>query len=1095
MKATAEKSSSTSTMAAHVQAKPFFAKAGGGDFFAPANRAAPSSVQTKLTVNKPGDKFEKEADLMSEKVMRMPAPAPDEKIQKKEGEEIQKQSLPKDKVQNKEEEKLQRKEAGTPSVSDSTHSSINNKTTGGQPLSTDVRGFMEPRFNADFSNVRIHNDPESAGLSNQLSARAFTYQNHIFFSRDQYQPGTSEGKQLLAHELTHTIQQGHAIQRSPQVTTTAAPPTIQRLGIQDALDYFADKAYYIPGFRLLTILIGFNPINRQRADRNAANILRALIELIPGGHLITQALDNHGVFSNAGTWVEQQIATLGNIGSDIMSGLRRFLDSLSWSDIFDLGGVWDRAKSIFTGPISRLISFAASIVTGILQLIRNAILRPLAALAEGTAGYDLLKAVLGQDPITGDPYPRTPETLIGGFMKLIGQQEVWENIKKSNAIGRAWAWFQGALSGLMGFVRSIPARIIETLSSLTIQDVITVAGVFVKVGKAFLNIAGEFINWAGAQVISLLEIIFEVVAPGAVPYIKKAQAAFRTIIQNPVGFVGNMVRAAKMGFQQFANNIGTHLKNGLIKWLTGPLGEAGVYMPKSFSLMEIVKLVLSVLGLTWKNIRTKLVKIIPEPVLAGLEKTAGILVTLVRDGPVAAWEEIKAELSELKDQLIGKVTEMVTTEIVKAAILKLVSMLNLAGAVIQAIIAIYNTITFFIQKISQIAKVVGSFIDSIAAIAAGQVAAAAQKVEQTMANTLTIIIAFLAKFAGLGNVPEKIVGIINKIRKPIDKGLDKIAGWLGNLLKKFVAKVKDGAKKLMEWWKKKVTVKGGGESHTLTFEGNTKNARLVLRSEPEKPSVFLAKAAEERSVGSNARKGPIGIAVGHEKTIDSIQGRLKKVDDNNEAAASGKLAEKADADMKLLDGELGKLGSHIGTTLNTWGVKDGVVSDIPIPRGSFSLEQKKGIAAEHLRMKPGSADIVPDSKGNEVNLRKSASLARRHVVSSDDISKHYSSSIKGKKYSQAKLLIEQRGSISEARTPVPDPLSEATVSQGIKARYNKFFGYIKNIFIGDSKENSSIQQHLDDGHPEMAGAKLNEHVRRIKRSWAIDDSFTETPVK
>ncbi len=117
------------------------------------------------------------------------------------------------------------------------------------------------------------------------------------------------------------------------------------------------------------------------------------------------------------------------------------------------------------------------------------------------------------------------------------------------------------------------------------------------------------------------------------------------------------------------------------------------------------------------------------------------------------------------------------------------SMLNPAGAVIQAIIAIYNTITFFIEKIQQIAAVVASFIDSIAAIAAGMVAGAAKKVEQTMANTLTVVIAFLAKFAGLGDIPAKITGIIKKIREPIDKGLDKIVTWLGNMLKKLGAAI------------------------------------------------------------------------------------------------------------------------------------------------------------------------------------------------------------------------------------------------------------------------------------------------------------------
>ncbi|MDF0651252.1 MAG: DUF4157 domain-containing protein [Nitrospira sp.] len=834
MKASAEKSSSTVSRTATQSAqRPFFAKAGGGGFFDPVAGGAVPALQAKMRVNQPGDKFEQEADRMADKVMRMQAPASplredrlqrqaDDRLQKKEKEEdkIQKAAMPEEKLQksampeeriqkadDKEiqkaedekiqkaederiqkaptaEEKLQRKGNGVPTPGPSTQSAIQNQTTGGQPLSGETRGFMEARFGAYFGNIRIHSDPEAASLSNQLSARAFTYRNHVFFSRDQYQPGTSEGKQLLAHELTHTIQQGHAVQRRQQVTTTVTPPPVQRLGVQDALDYFADKAYNIPGFRMLTIVLGFNPINMRSTDRSAANILRALIELVPGGHFITQALDNHGVFNKAGAWVEQKLTALGDIGSDIVAGLKRFLDSLSWTDIFHLGDVWDRAKRIFTDPISRLISFAGSVVSEILKMVKDAILKPLAALAQNTRGYDLLKAILGEDPITGEPVPRTADTLIGGFMKLIGQEEIWNNIKKGNAVARAWAWFQGALSGLMRFVRAIPRRVIDTITSLTFQDIVTVAGAFTKVVGAFVNIAGEFLSWGLNQVISLLEILFSVVAPGVMPYIRKAQAAFVTILKNPIGFVGNLVHAGKMGFQLFAANIVTHLKTALIKWLVGPLGEAGVYIPKSFSLIEIVKLVLSVLGLTWQNIRSKLVKIIPEPVLVGLEKTAGVLVTLVKDGPAAAWEQIKAELSELKDQLIAQVTQMISIEVVKAAVIKLVSMLNPAGAVVQAIIAIYNTITFFIQKINQIAAVVASFIDSIAAIAAGQVTGAAKKVEQTMANTLTVIIAFLAKFAGLGNIPEKLVGIIRKIRQPIDKGLDKIVAWLGKMLKK-----------------------------------------------------------------------------------------------------------------------------------------------------------------------------------------------------------------------------------------------------------------------------------------------------------------------
>jgi hypothetical protein len=1045
-------------------------------FFMPARR--PAGVQAKMNVNQPGDKLEREADRMADKVMRQPAAAP---------------------VAEKKEERLppkaeggavlQRKEGGAPpNVDSATQSGIQSKLTGGQPLAGDVRAFMEPRFDADFSAVRVHHDAEAGALSNRLSARAFTYQNHIFFSRNQYQPGTSDGRHLLAHELTHTIQQGHSIQRSPEVTVGSTTPAVQRLGIQDALDYFADKAHWIPGFRLLTIVLGFNPINGRSVSRSAANILRGLVELIPGGALIAQALENHGVFARAGAWVEEQLGVLGDIGSQITNGLSRFLDSLSWTDIFDLGGVWDRGKAIFTGVIDSLISFGSNVVSGLMAIVREVILRPLARLAEGTPAYDLLKAVLGQDPITGDPVPRSPEILIGGFMKLIGQEEVWQNIQKGNALGRAWAWFQGALSGLMAFVTAIPGQIVATIQSITWQDVVTITGVFTKVGRAFLNVAGQFFSWAGAQVIMLLEIIFSVVAPGAVPYVKKAAGAFRTIIQNPIGFVGNLVRAGKLGFQMFASNIGEHLKTALIKWITGPLGEAGVYIPKSFTLIEIVKLVLSVLGLTWQNIRSKLVKIIPEPVLVVMEKTAGILVTLVKDGPAAAWQEIKNELNELKDSLISQVIQMVTTEIVKAAVVKLVMMLNPAGAVIQAILAIYNTITFFIQKINQIAAVVASFIDSISAIAAGQVGGAAKRVEQTMANTLTIIIAFLAKFAGLGNIPNKLVGVVKKIRAPIDKGLDKIVAWLGGLLKKIGAAAREGLQRFLQWWKKKVPVRGGDESHTLTFEGESSSARLVLRSEPMKPSVFLDQAGEKKNISPAKRKTPVSDAKTYETAIGKLQVELRKYDNKDSGAAvKGTAAKEADGLSKDMDKQLEGLAKHVGTTLEEWQVSDPIVKSgkITLPRGSFSFEQKVAVAEAF----PESAKA--NKAGDVINLRHRGQkrLARRHVVSSHDMATHYVQVLTNKKVSEGKLLLEQRSSIVKAQSPVAS-LTIPALQAAATNRYDAFFGYVRNLFVGDSRENSAIQENIDPHHPRMqAPGALDAHVRHVKRAWALNDSI------
>ena len=85
----------------------------------------------------------------------------------------------------------------------------------------------------------------------------------------------------------------------------------------------------------------------------------------------------------------------------------------------------------------------------------------------------------------------------------------------------------------------------------------------------------------------LFEIIFEVVSPGALAYIKKTGAALWSILKNPLPFVLNLIDAAKLGFQNFADNFVTHLKAGLIDWLTGSL--PGVYIPKGFTLGEFVQ--------------------------------------------------------------------------------------------------------------------------------------------------------------------------------------------------------------------------------------------------------------------------------------------------------------------------------------------------------------------------------------------------------------------------------------------------------------------------------------------------------------------------
>jgi hypothetical protein len=663
---------------------------------------------------------------------------------------------------------------------------------GGRALPEELRQDMEPRFQADFSRVRIHTDESAARASRQVQAQAFTVGERIYFAGGQFRPETGEGRELIAHELTHTIQQGaapQAIQRMPETAVLEhSGEQAQRWDLPDPRRLIADRAAAIPGFTMLTVIIGRNPITGSAVDRSAGNLLRGAIELMPGGVLVTQALANHGIFDRVSAWVEPRFAALRDLGASLIESIRRFIADLGVGDLLDPVGVWNRARNLVSGIIDRVLSFARNLASGILDLIRDAVLRPLAGLAAGTRGWDLLCAVLGRNPITGEAVPRTAATLIGGFMRLIGQEEVWQNIQRGNAIGRAWAWFQGAMAGLMGFVGALPGLFLATLRSLGINDLLTPIQTFTRIVRVFGDFAGRFIGWAGAQVMSLLEIIFEVVAPAVIPYLRRAAGAMRTIIANPVRFIGNLVRAAVQGFRQFASNILTHLRASLIGWLTGAMAGANIYIPQAFTLQEIIKFVLSVLGLTWQNIRGKLVRVAGEPVVAAMETGFDIVVTLVRDGPAAAWERIRESLANLREMAIEQIMSFVRDNIVTAAITRLVSMLNPAGAFIQAIIAIYNTVMFFVERLRQIAQVAAAFVDSIAAIASGVITAAASRVEQTMAGLLTLVISFLARLVGLGRVSDAITNIISRIRAPIDRALDRVVEWLVTVGRRFLSR-------------------------------------------------------------------------------------------------------------------------------------------------------------------------------------------------------------------------------------------------------------------------------------------------------------------
>ena len=313
------------------------------------------------------------------------------------------------------------------------------------------------------------------------------------------------------------------------------------------------------------------------------------------------------------------------------------------------------------------------------------------------------------------------------------------------------------------------------------------AGALAKLGKLLLWAAKKFFTWALEKFGFSLSDIESIISKGA--------AVLKAIFTGPIKFVKNLIKAASTGFTNFGKNFIKHLKNAVFEWLTGSLDN--LKLPDTWDLKGILSVIFQVLGLTYDNIRRHLVKYIPEPVIKGLETTFELVKTLIKEGPMAAWEQLKEIGTEMKEAFVNAVKDWIKWKVVEEAIKTVLSMFIPGAGIVRAIIGIYDTIVFFIQKAKDIMRMIGSFLGSIAEIAAGNIGAAATALEEGLARGLVLVIDFLARFLRLSGITAKIREVLNKLRGKVDGVLDKVAKWITDKAKKFFGKrAPDQAKKV-----------------------------------------------------------------------------------------------------------------------------------------------------------------------------------------------------------------------------------------------------------------------------------------------------------
>lgn len=637
-----------------------------------------------------------------------------------------------------------------------------------RPLDSETRSYMESRFGRDFGKVKIHTGDAASRSARALGAMAYTVGKDVVFDAARFSPGSAQGRRLLAHELTHVVQQ-----TQPAAKTNVRPMPVQRapLHIQrdeeessgswlHPIETLKAKIRKIPGYKLFTVILAEDPLTGEKVVRDASSLASGVLDLVPGGKELYDRIMESGAVQKVFDWLNHELDSLG-LSWDYVRGLiHQIRDSVHASDVFDLDGAFQRVIGILSPAYEKLKQFAK------------------------------------------DAFDKACELIVEVVMDRLG----------------------------------------------------------------------------GAKILEIL---------------KKAGGTFLKIVKDPVGFLGNLVRSLAQGFNQFKDNILDHLKNGVVEWLFGAIESAGIKLPKKFDLAGIVNLVLQVLGLSWSMFRKKLVGLIGEKAVGYLETAFDFIVQIAQAKDLSViWKMILEKADQLIDSVLDSVKQWAISKIVTTAIVKLATMFNPVGAVVQAIETIYHTITFFVEKAKQLASLIEAITDSVSAIAEGNLTQAANFVERSMAKAIPPILGFLAELIGLGGIGEQLHKVIESIHEKVGKAIDRVLDWVVSKFKALYAKAKDAVGEIIAWWQQRKEIKIGQESHSVFIEGTEDQPHLMIASVP---GVRWSEYFKDKK----PPEGKEALFAETKKMADDVEQRLKPSGSDEEKAQ--RIEEKRQLFNKIAD--------------------------------------------------------------------------------------------------------------------------------------------------------------------------------------------------
>ena len=495
------------------------------------------------------------------------------------------------------------------------------------------------------------------------------------------------------------------------------------------------------------------------------------------------------------------------------------------------------------------------------------------------------------------------------------------------------ARFGGMLDGLAtrvtdaqtSFVRDVSARAITAVNEAhaTVQAKREEAGGLI--GRVIAAIE-EFIDDPIRAIINGLLRLVGIPPPAFWSLIAQIEQVISDIADDPENFINNLTAGVKQGFSQFFDNFGTHLIGAFWNWLFSSL-RTPIPMPTAFDAMSLVTFALQLMGITWPNVREILVRHLGPEAVELLEIAWQLISTLINEGPQGLVNMIKEQLSP--ENIVGMIIDAAIDFIVEKLIVKaaeyIFSLLNPAGAVAQAIMLIYRVCSWIFRNAARIFAFVQAVVGGMANVIAGNIGGLAAVVERALASMLVVVIDLFMGLLGLGDLPDEVAGVIQRMQAYVLGIIDRIVGFLVTQARALLRRIGIGGEDDEENGDHHneddelgttVRFSGGHESHRLWIDrsGDTAVAMVASTSGP-----VTAKIDEWRGMLNPAGDPRAALIASIDTAVAALNGDAEALAHAFNEAVQDPADDKEPPDDSAVEGEERSLASLLRQAFDDFG--------------------------------------------------------------------------------------------------------------------------------------------------------------------------------